>query len=199
VARSIASSDRPRIRLCHRTITNRSITFFSSRRLSTGRRSIAFARIRGRAQPPVNEFRTSSSQVARSHEIRTVRHLPLSHPFVEGLIGTMRREFLDHVLFWNARDLERNLAEFQWYYNAVRSHASLEGHTPLTFAGKQVSNCQFSGSPWGSGPSAVGLQLWGPSSKSPSPPEDDEFETRYQEYVRCPSARRPRTSPPNAS
>jgi putative transposase len=34
--------------------------------------------------------------------IKTVPHVPLSHPFVERLIGTMRREFLDHVLFWNA-------------------------------------------------------------------------------------------------
>ena len=67
-------------------------------------------------------------------EIKTVPHLPVSHPFVERLIGTMRREFLDHVLFWNARDLERKLAEFQTYYNAARGHASLEGHTPLTFA-----------------------------------------------------------------
>jgi putative transposase len=47
----------------------------------------------------------------------------------------MRREFLDHVLFWNARDLERKLAEFQAYYNAARSHASLAGDTPLNFAG----------------------------------------------------------------
>ena len=43
--------------------------------------------------------------------------------------------FLDQVLFWNGRDLERKLAEFQIYDNAARSHASLEGHTPLTFAG----------------------------------------------------------------
>jgi putative transposase len=62
-------------------------------------------------------------------EVKTVPHVPLSHPFVERLIGTMRREFLDHVLFWNARDLERKLAEFQVYYNAARRHASLEGHT----------------------------------------------------------------------
>jgi Integrase core domain len=47
----------------------------------------------------------------------------------------MRREFLDQVLFWNARDLERKLADFQAYYNTARSHASLEGHTPLTFVG----------------------------------------------------------------
>ena len=51
----------------------------------------------------------------------------------------MRREFLDHVLFWNARDLERKLTEFQAYYNAVRSHASLEGHTPLAFAGGRTA------------------------------------------------------------
>ena len=68
-------------------------------------------------------------------EIKTVPHVPLSHPFVERLIGTIRREFLDHVLFWNGRDLERKLAEFQTYYNAARVHASLDGRTPLTFAG----------------------------------------------------------------
>ena len=51
-------------------------------------------------------------------EIKTVPHVPLSHPFVERLIGTMRREFLDQVLFWNARDLERKLAQFQVYYAA---------------------------------------------------------------------------------
>ena len=38
--------------------------------------------------------------------------------------------------FWNGRDLERKLAEFQRYYNAARSHASLDGHTPLTFSDK---------------------------------------------------------------
>jgi transposase InsO family protein len=68
-------------------------------------------------------------------EIKTVPRVPLSHPFVERLVGTVRREFLDQVLFWNTRDLERKLAQFQVYYNAARSHASLEGHTPLACAG----------------------------------------------------------------
>jgi len=71
-------------------------------------------------------------------EIKTVPHVPLSHPFVERLIGTMRREFLDHVLFWNARDLERKLADFQAYYNGARSHASLAGRTPLAFVGRHT-------------------------------------------------------------
>ena len=77
---------------------------------------------------------TANLRILEIDEIKTVPHVPLSHPSVERLVGTMRREFLDHVLFWNARDLERKLAEFQTYY-AARSHASLDGHTPLTFAG----------------------------------------------------------------
>jgi len=82
-------------------------------------------------------------------EIKTVPHVPLSHPFVERLIGTMRREFLDHVLFWNGRDLERKLGEFQGYYNAARCHASLDGHTPLTFAGGRTgAPAQLNGVRW---------------------------------------------------
>jgi len=78
---------------------------------------------------------TAHLRILEIDEIKIVPRSPVSHPFVERLIGTMRREFLDHVLFWNARDLERQLADFQAYYNAARSHASLGGHTPLTFAG----------------------------------------------------------------
>jgi putative transposase len=32
-------------------------------------------------------------------------YVPASHPFVERLIGTIQREFLDHVPIWNAVDL----------------------------------------------------------------------------------------------
>jgi transposase InsO family protein len=67
-------------------------------------------------------------------EIKTVPLVPLSHPYVERAVGTIRREFLDHLLFWNGRDLERKLGEFRAYYNTARCHASLGGHTPLTFA-----------------------------------------------------------------
>jgi len=55
----------------------------------------------------------------------------LSHPFVERLIGTVRRELLDHVPFWNVRDLERKLTAFKIYYNSARQHRSLGGRTPL--------------------------------------------------------------------
>ena len=88
-------------------------------------------------------------RISEIDEIKTVPDAPLSHPFVERLIGTMRREFLDHLLFWNARDLERKLAEFQAYYNAARSHASLDGRTPLTFTdNRQIAPAVLSRVRW---------------------------------------------------
>jgi transposase InsO family protein len=74
-------------------------------------------------------------------EIKTARGIPVSHPFVERLIGTIRREFLDQVLFWNTLDLERKLSEFQYYYNQKRVHASLGGDTPAEVAGEPETQC----------------------------------------------------------
>ena len=62
-------------------------------------------------------------------EIKSVPHVPVSHPFVERLIGTIRREYLDRVFFWNAIDLTRKLNAFGDYYNALRVHRSLDGIT----------------------------------------------------------------------
>ena len=53
-------------------------------------------------------------RVLEIDEIKTVPYVPLSHPFVERLIGTVRREFLDQVFFWNTSDLERKLADFRF-------------------------------------------------------------------------------------
>jgi transposase InsO family protein len=63
-------------------------------------------------------------------EIKTVPYVPRSHPFVERLIGTIRRECLDRTLFWTPSDLERKLLDFQRYYNGHRTHAGLDGCTP---------------------------------------------------------------------
>ena len=63
-------------------------------------------------------------------EIKTVPSVALSHPFVDRLIGTIRRECLDRTLFWTAADLEMKLLEFQRYDNGHRAHAALEGQPP---------------------------------------------------------------------
>jgi transposase InsO family protein len=63
-------------------------------------------------------------------EVKPIPYVPLSHPFVERLIGTVRRECLDKMLFWNERDLERKLIDFKEYYNRYRTHDALDGATP---------------------------------------------------------------------
>src|SRR5262245_8321337 len=73
-------------------------------------------------------------RVLEVKEIKTVPYIPLSHPFVERLIGTIRREFLDHVLFWTAADLESKLSVFQTYFNGYRTHEALKGQTPIESA-----------------------------------------------------------------
>jgi hypothetical protein len=71
-------------------------------------------------------------------EIKSVPYVPLSHPFAERLIGTVRREYLDHILFWTTADLENKLLDFRTYFNDHRTHDSLEGRTPDTGAPGQV-------------------------------------------------------------
>src|ERR1700716_1939783 len=56
-------------------------------------------------------------RILEVEEIKSITYVPVSHPFVERLIGTIRREFLDHVLIWNAVDLGRKLEAFRNYYN----------------------------------------------------------------------------------
>jgi putative transposase len=72
-------------------------------------------------------------------EIKTVPYVPLSHPFVERLIGTIRRECLDRLLFWTATDLELKLTAFMKYYNNYRTHSAPQGQTPIDLPnGKKI-------------------------------------------------------------
>ena len=64
-------------------------------------------------------------------EIKSVPHVPMSHPFVERLIGSVRRELLDQTLFWTATDLENKLQNYQYYYNESRTHSGRAGGTPI--------------------------------------------------------------------
>ena len=62
--------------------------------------------------------------------VKSIPFTPTSHPFVERLIGTIRREFTDEILFWNADDLEKKLSEYQRYFNEVRVHQGIDGSRP---------------------------------------------------------------------
>jgi hypothetical protein len=78
---------------------------------------------------PLFRFRRwlANLRVLEIREIKSVPYAPISHPFIERLIGTVRREYLDHVLFWNAIDLTRKLDAFADHYNV---HRSLDGTAP---------------------------------------------------------------------
>jgi transposase InsO family protein len=47
---------------------------------------------------------------------------PWQNAYVELLIGTLRRECLDHVLIFGERHLHRILAAYSAYYNETRTH-----------------------------------------------------------------------------
>ena len=64
-------------------------------------------------------------------EVKSVPHVPVSHPFVERMIGSIRRELLDHTFFWTATDLERKLLDYRTYFNHHRTHLGLDGSTPV--------------------------------------------------------------------
>ena len=97
--------------------------------------------IRGQSSPkrlssdndPLYRFHQwrANLRVLRVAEVKSVPYVPMSHPFVERLIGTLRRECVDRMLFWSAADLEQKLTAFQDFYNVHRAHASLEGRTPV--------------------------------------------------------------------
>jgi putative transposase len=56
---------------------------------------------------------------------------PWQNPFVERVIGSIRRECLDHVIVLSKAHLIRILAEYIDYYHTARPHQSLDHNAPL--------------------------------------------------------------------
>jgi len=63
-------------------------------------------------------------------EVLIAPRSPWQSPFVERLIGSIRRECLDHVLVINEAHLRCVLREYLTYYHESRPHQSLEGNAP---------------------------------------------------------------------
>jgi transposase InsO family protein len=56
---------------------------------------------------------------------------PWQNPYVERLVGSIRRECLDRVIVFNERQLRQILASYFEYYHQVRPHRSLEHDSPV--------------------------------------------------------------------
>jgi len=65
-------------------------------------------------------------------EVITAPHSPWQNPFAERLIGSIRRECLNHVLVLGERHLRRTLARYFAYYHRARTHLSLDKDAPYS-------------------------------------------------------------------
>ncbi len=63
-------------------------------------------------------------------EVVTAPRSPWQNPYVERLIGSVRRECLNHVIVLNERHLRRILVLYLDYYHRSRTHLSLGKDTP---------------------------------------------------------------------
>ena len=64
-------------------------------------------------------------------EVTTACRSPWQNAYAERVIGSIRRECLDHVIVFNEDHLRRILADYFVYYNRNRTHLSLERNSPI--------------------------------------------------------------------
>src|SRR5262249_9090302 len=65
-----------------------------------------------------------------TREVRIAPRAPWQNPFVERVIGSLRRECLDHFLILSEAHLRRLLRAYGAYYNTTRPHHSLANNSP---------------------------------------------------------------------
>ncbi|MFT5115174.1 MAG: putative transposase [Parasphingorhabdus sp.] len=63
-------------------------------------------------------------------EVVTAPRSPWQNAYVERVIGSIRRECLNHLVVLTDRQLKRVLREYVDYYNRVRTHLSLDKDAP---------------------------------------------------------------------
>jgi transposase InsO family protein len=63
-------------------------------------------------------------------DVRTAPHSPWQNPFEERLIGSVRRECLNHVFVFGERRLCRILTRYLAYYHQARIHLALDKDAP---------------------------------------------------------------------
>jgi len=67
--------------------------------------------------------------------------------YAERLVGSIRRECLDHVIVFGERHLRTQLLNYQNYYNECRTHLSLDKDAPLSRAVQRLP-LQTEGQTW---------------------------------------------------
>ena len=78
--------------------------------------------------------------VLNIQEVVTSARSPWQNPYVERVIGSIRRECVDHVIVLGGRHLKRVLREYVDYYNHTRTHLSLEKDAPITRESQKIED-----------------------------------------------------------
>ena len=68
---------------------------------------------------------------------------PWQNGFAERLIGSIRRECVDHVIVAGERHLRRILRTYAVYYNDIRTHRSLDKDAPAFRPVQRIGNIEF--------------------------------------------------------
>ena len=63
-------------------------------------------------------------------QVLTAARSPWQNPYVERLIGSIRRECLDHVIILNEKHLRRVLNQYFRYYHECSTHLGMEKDCP---------------------------------------------------------------------
>jgi transposase InsO family protein len=63
-------------------------------------------------------------------QVCTAPRSPWQNPYVERLIGSVRRECLNHLIIWDESHLRRIVRNYLAYYHGSRTHLSLNKDAP---------------------------------------------------------------------
>ena len=89
----------------------------------------------------------ANPRVLRVTDVKSVPYVPVSHPFIERLIGPLRRECVDRMLFWSASDLEHRLEAFQDFYTGISDLLAPNGPFVHPRAAERTKFCSWHNRP----------------------------------------------------
>ncbi len=76
-------------------------------------------------------------------QVVTAPRSPWQNPYAERVIGSIRRECINHMIVFGEEHLRRILLSYQTYYNEARTHLSLERNSPVPREVEPASKGRF--------------------------------------------------------